>query len=155
MGDTHVIAFYDNGVAATQVLRPVSEQVGPRYPEVAQRTEIDRLIVTKLKKLGIVPSELCTDAEFLRRLSLDMTGTLPTPEEVEAFLNDDSPDKRQRKIDELLSRPTYAAWWTNKLCDITGNNARAMNGDRSGRTTPATGTTGSSAGSRTTCPMMT
>ena len=57
-----------------------------------------------------------------------MTGTLPTPEEVEAFLADPSPDKRARKIDELLGRPTYAAWWTTKLCDITGNSAAALPG---------------------------
>jgi hypothetical protein len=51
-----------------------------------------------------------------------MTGTLPTPQEVEQFLADSSADKRARKIDELLERPTYAAWWTTRLCDWTGNN---------------------------------
>ncbi|MCA9072245.1 MAG: DUF1549 domain-containing protein, partial [Planctomycetaceae bacterium] len=73
-------------------------------------------------KLGIVPSDQSDDAEFLRRVSLDLTGTLPTPWEIEKFLADGSPDKRARKIDELLESPAYAAWWTTKLCDITGNN---------------------------------
>ncbi|MEK6237763.1 MAG: DUF1549 and DUF1553 domain-containing protein, partial [Planctomycetales bacterium] len=58
--------------------------------------------------------------EFLRRVSIDMTGTLPAPDEIEAFLADAAADKRERKIDELLTRPTHAAWWANKLCDFTG-----------------------------------
>jgi hypothetical protein len=125
-GDGHVVAFYDNGVAVTQVLLPVSDKVGPRYPDVPTPTKIDELVVAKLRKLGIVPSALGGDAEFLRRVSLDLTGSLPLLEEVEAFLADPSPSKRERKIDELLNRPTYAAWWTTKLCDLTGDNAVAF-----------------------------
>jgi hypothetical protein len=124
-GDTHVIAFYDNGIAAVPVILPVSEQVGKNYPQVPTPTEVDRLVVQKLQKVGLVPSEVCSDAEFLRRLSLDMTATLPSPAEVAAFLADQHPDKhpdkRERKIDELLGRPTYAAWMTTLLCDWTGN----------------------------------
>jgi len=125
-GDTHIVAFYDNGVSVTQILLPVSDRVGPDYPEVPTPTKIDELVTNKLRKLGIVPAELCSDDEFLRRVSIDMTGTLPSPDEVKAFLEDKSPSKRERKVDELLKRPTYTAWWTNKLCDITGNSARAV-----------------------------
>lgn len=128
-GDTHVVAFYDNGVAVTQVIRPVSEQVGPKYPDVPTPTRIDALVVEKLRKLGVVPSEVCTDGEFLRRVCLDLIGTLPTPAEVEAFLADSSPAKREAKVDELLSRPSYAAQWATKLCDYTGANSRMFNGD--------------------------
>lgn len=126
-GDAHVVAFYDNGVAVTQTILPVSEQVGAKYPEVATPTAIDRLVLTKLKKLGVVPSEVCSDTEFLRRVSLDMTGSLPTPAEVEAFAADSSPNKREAKVDELLARPTYAAWWTSKLCDLAGVTPRNLN----------------------------
>lgn len=125
-GDSHVVVFYDRGVVPVPVTRPVSDKIGPRYPDVPAPTEIDRLVVKKLKRLGIVPSELCTDAEFLRRVSLDLTGTLPTPQEVTAFLADKRPDKRRHKVDEMLERPTYVAWWTTRLCDITGNNERAL-----------------------------
>jgi len=121
-GDTDVVVFYDNGVAPVQTLLPVSKLVGNDYPVVPTPTPIDELVVQKLRKLGIVPSELSDDAEFLRRVSLDMTGTLPAPDEIEAFLADSDPNKRARKIDELLERPAYAAWWTTILCDITGNN---------------------------------
>jgi hypothetical protein len=123
-GDTHIAIFYDSGVAIAQVLRPVSTKVGPNYPEVPTPTKIDELVVARLRKLGIVPSEICSDTEFLRRVSLDMTGTLPTPAEIVAFTADASPDKRTAKIEELLSRPTYVARWTTKLCDITGNSPK-------------------------------
>ncbi|QDV37357.1 DUF1549 and DUF1553 domain-containing protein [Tautonia plasticadhaerens] len=119
-GDTYVIASYDNGVVGTQVIRPVADRGETDDPEFASPTEVDRHIAAKLGKLGIVPSEVCTDAEFLRRVSLDLTGSLPAPDEVRAFVADEAPEKRSRKVDEVLERPTYAAWWTNLLCDITG-----------------------------------
>lgn len=125
-GDTHVVTFYDNGVEPIPVMLPVSDSNGDKYPAVATPTRIDELVVAKLRKVGIVPSELCTDSEFLRRVSLDMTGTLPSTEEVKKFLADRSQEKRRRKIDELLERPAYAAWWTTKLCDITGNNSKYL-----------------------------
>jgi hypothetical protein len=68
-----------------------------------------------------VPSERCTDAEFVRRVSLDLTGTLPTAAEAEAFLADTQTDKRERLIDTLLDSPGYAAWQATKFCDWTGN----------------------------------
>lgn len=123
-GDTAIVAFYDNGVAPVPVLLPISEKAFPNYPDVPTPTKIDELVAGKLRKLGIVPSELCTDAEFLRRVSLDMTGTLPAAEEVSTFLADQSPEKRTKKIDELLARPAYAAWWATRLCDVTGNSER-------------------------------
>lgn len=123
-GDSEVVAFYDKGVAVAHVIVPVSERLGPNYPSVPTRTKVDELVQGKLKKLGVVPSDVCSDAEFLRRASLDITATLPTPKEVEAFLADPDPKKRAKKVDELLNRPAYAAWWATQLCDITGNNPR-------------------------------
>ena len=125
-GDTHVVAFYDSGIAPVPVILPVSDLVGDKYPAVATPTKIDELVLAKLRRLGVVPSDLSSDAEFLRRLSLDITGTLPQPDEVIAFLADSSPDKRDRKIDELLERPAYAAWWATKLCDLTGDNPQQL-----------------------------
>lgn len=126
-GDTHVVVFYDNAVVPVSVIRPVSDQVGNRYPEIAADTEVDQLIVKKLRKLGIVPSDLCTDEEFLRRVSLDVTGVLPTPTEIAAFTKDSRSDKRSMKIDELLERPGYVGWWTTRLCDYTGNSDDQLN----------------------------
>tara|TARA_R110002111_G_scaffold258083_1_gene326804 strand:+ start:28795 stop:32043 length:3249 start_codon:yes stop_codon:yes gene_type:complete len=122
-GDTYVISYYDNGIFSTQVILPVQKYQPGAYPEVPTPTEVDRHVVNKLKKLGIQPSGLCTDEEFLRRVSLDLTAILPTPDEIRAFVKDQSANKRSNKIEELLKRPTYVAWWSMKLCDLTGSNA--------------------------------
>ncbi|HEY8506013.1 MAG TPA: DUF1549 and DUF1553 domain-containing protein, partial [Gemmataceae bacterium] len=79
---------------------------------------VDKFVFAKLKQMGINPSGLCTDEEFIRRASLDLCGVLPTPEEVKAFLNDDSKDKRAKLIDRLLGRPEYADFWTLKWSDV-------------------------------------
>lgn len=121
-GDTHVVAFYDSGVIPVPVLQPVSDQYGDQYPQIVAATEVDKHVVNKLQKLGMIPADKCDDAEFLRRVSLDISGTLPAPHEIEAFLKNTSPDKRSQKIDELLESPGYAAWWSTKLCDFTQNN---------------------------------
>jgi hypothetical protein len=126
-GDTHVVVAYDSAVIAVPVIRPVSQLTGDRYPAVPTPTKIDELVVQKLKKLGEVPSDLCTDGEFLRRVSLDLTGTLPTAAEAERFIADTSPTKRADKIEQLLDTPAYAAWWTTRLCDWTGNNDTKFN----------------------------
>lgn len=127
VGDSHVVVFYDNAVAPIPVIRPVSEKTGPNYPDVAAKTEIDRHVVSKLRKLGIVPSEVCSDADFIRRVTLDVTGTLPSAARVREFLADSTPDKRARLVDELLETPAYAAWWTTQLSDWTGANDQQLN----------------------------
>jgi len=121
-GDTHIIAFYDNGVQPIPVIRPISELTGENFPRITTRTKIDELILNKLSKLGVVPSPICSDEEFLRRISLDLTGSLPLPSEIREFIKDKNQKKRINKIEELFDRPGYAAWWSTKLCDFTGNN---------------------------------
>ena len=121
-GDTHVVVAYDKAVVAVPVIRPTTDLIGNKYPKVASNGKIDDLVVVKLQKLGIVPSDIASDEEFLRRVSLDMAGTLPTPEEITNFVADKSADKRSKKIEQLFETPAYVAKWTTMLCDITGNN---------------------------------
>jgi hypothetical protein len=97
------------------VPRPAAE---PFPEEVGGHNFIDRHVLAKLRRLNIPPADLADDATFLRRVTLDVTGELPAPGEVRAFLADKAPDKRARKIDELLGRPGYAALWTLKFCDL-------------------------------------
>lgn len=125
-GDTHLVISYDKAVVSVPVIRSITDLVGDKYPSVATKTKIDELVVNKLRKLGVVPSDVCSDQEFLRRVSLDLAGTLPSASEFTAFLSDTSPNKRAEKVDELLATPAYAAWWTTKLCDITGNNDQQL-----------------------------
>ncbi len=121
-GDTHVVVAYDNAVVPVSVLRP-SGPSGELKVQIANaKSDVDKFVLTKLDKLGIKPSELASDAEYCRRVSLDIAGTLPTASQVRNFLDDESPDKRSKFVESLLNSPGYAALWATFLCDITGNN---------------------------------
>ncbi|AMV32423.1 hypothetical protein VN12_09880 [Pirellula sp. SH-Sr6A] len=121
-GDTHVVVSYDNAVVPIAVLRPAGP-TGRLTDQIAQaKTEVDRLVLKKLDKLGMEPSPVADDAEFFRRISLDVAGTLPTAEQARTFLASTDPRKREKAIDALLDSPGYAALWTTFLCDLTGNN---------------------------------
>ena len=79
------------------------------YPEVARCNFIDEHVFTKLRKLNILPSELSSDGEFLRRICLDLTGTLPPSHRVREFLADPDENKRDKLIEILLDSPEYVA----------------------------------------------
>ncbi len=121
-GDTHVVVSYDNAVVPVSVLRPIGKPGQLKQQIAKAKTEIDRMVLTKLDKLGVLPSNNASDAEFFRRASLDVTGTLPTSDQVRSFLTENSPNKRKKAIETLLESPAYSAWWTTFLCDMTGNN---------------------------------
>ena len=87
----------------------------------SKSSPIDRHLFAQWRKLGIIPSAPTDEATFLRRASIDICGTLPTREEVIAYLNDTSPDKRERVIDRLLNRPEYASYFSLKWADILQN----------------------------------
>lgn len=121
VGDTHALVSYDNAVVSIPAMLPHS-QIGRVNKEQDWPTRIDEHIAAQLDKLGIIPSPVCNDDEFLRRVCLDVAGTLPSPREVESFARDQDPAKRLKKIDELLASPAYAVWWTTKFCDVMGLN---------------------------------
>ena len=124
-GDTHVVVSYDNAVVPIAVIRPLEHD---QFLKNAQSNQpIDQIVQAKLNKLRIIPSGQCSDADFVRRLSLDLAGTLPTSQRVREFLADSSPDKRHRLVDELLESPGYAAWWATRFSDWTGNNQDQLN----------------------------
>lgn len=88
------------------------------WPATPPSNYVDQHVFAKLKLLNILPSELCTDQEFLRRVFLDLCGILPKPQEVQSFLADTRPHRRARLIDQLLERPEYADLWTYKWLDL-------------------------------------
>ena len=128
-GDTAVIARYSGEVTSTQVMVPAPRDSQP-FPETYPHGRIDEFVTAKLRKLNIRPSDLCSDADFVRRVYLDVIGALPTAEEARTFLADRSPGKRAKLIDQLLERPQYAMYWGMKFSDWTGNskyiNGKAM-----------------------------
>ena len=86
--------------------------VAPTRQVSSSTKHLDRYINVALKREGIQPSTMSADAEFLRRVHLDLTGKIPTPDAVLDFLKDGSPNKRQRKIEQLLTSDTYYGYWT-------------------------------------------
>ena len=82
------------------------------------RNKVDDLVLVTLKKSGIPPSDLCSDDVFIRRVYLDVIGTLPSSKEVRAFLSDPDPGKRAKLIDVLLERDEYSAYWGLKWGDL-------------------------------------
>jgi hypothetical protein len=102
------------GAAAPEAELNVFES--PAVPTPAG--QIDKLVLARLSELGIQPA-LCSDAVFVRRVYLDVIGTLPTAKEVREFLQDpDAKNKRRVLIDSLLERDEFAAYWAMKWGDI-------------------------------------
>src|SRR5262245_26594625 len=116
VGDTALVVRFraDPLVSLLVVAREGGQQLA--LPEA--QDAIDNHIVAKLQRLNLPPAELTDDATFLRRARLDSTGQLPSAAEVREFLTDVTPDKRERKIDQLLAEPGHAALWTLKFCDL-------------------------------------
>jgi hypothetical protein len=115
-GEAGVMARYQGHVSVFRATVPMGVKI-PDY-KFEYKTVVDKFTHAKWKELGIVPSELCTDEQFLRRVSLDLTGTLPTPAKVKAFLADTNPNKRDALVDELLETPEYAYYFANKWADV-------------------------------------
>jgi len=116
-GEAAITVHYMGQVAAVQLALPRPAD-GVAFPETELSHPVDRLVWSKLRLMNIVPSELCDDASFLRRATLDTLGALPTPEEARAFALDDAPDKRERLVDRLLAREEYADYWALYWSDI-------------------------------------
>ena len=89
-----------------------------QWKEVPANNYVDELVYDKLRRLRIQPSELCSDAEFIRRVSLDVCGVLPTSEETEQFLADADPAKREKLVDKLLDRKEFVELWVMKWSEL-------------------------------------
>jgi hypothetical protein len=104
----------------------VREAPGFAWSNPPSNNYIDELVYGKLQQLKYLPSELCSDDEFLRRVYLDAIGVLPTLEETQTFLADAAPDKRSKLIDGLLERPEYARFWALKWGDLLRMTKKAV-----------------------------
>jgi hypothetical protein len=115
-GEAYIFARFDVHTVGSQFITL------PKGVQYEQRPEtpvnyIDELVAEKHKKLRLHPSELCSDEEFLRRVSIDLVGQLPTYDEYTAFMADQDPAKRTRKIDELLERKEFTELWVSKWAE--------------------------------------
>ncbi|MEO1526286.1 MAG: DUF1549 and DUF1553 domain-containing protein [Planctomycetota bacterium] len=115
-GEAFVMARYDTHTVGSQVL---ALPKGLQYaPQPIEGNYIDQLVGKKLQQLRIVPSGLCTDEEFIRRVTIDITGQMPTEEEYASFIADVAPDKRSVLIDRLLERKEFSEIWAMKFAQL-------------------------------------
>ena len=124
-GEVAVMASYQGQVDTFRALIPRPGKIDT-YPPFPASNFIDGLVLAKLKKLNIAPSELSDDAEYLRRVYIDVIGTLPTAAEARRFLTDKAPDKRTRLVDELLERPEFADYQALQWADVLRIDRQAL-----------------------------
>ncbi|MBI3822649.1 MAG: DUF1553 domain-containing protein [Planctomycetes bacterium] len=115
-GEASVMARYLSQVAVFRATVPLGVKI-PEY-KFEERTIVDKFTQKKWKELGIVPSDLSSDEQFMRRIYLDLTGTLPKPKEMLEFLADQDKNKRDKLIDRLLETPEYTYLFANKWADV-------------------------------------
>ncbi len=120
-GDVAVMVRFQGHVNVFRASIPLGLPVTTLPPA---KNFIDQLVFGKLKSLGIPPSPLCDDATFIRRVSLDITGQLPTAEEARLFIDDKDPNKRDKLIDRLLDSPGYGDYFANKWSAVLRNKRR-------------------------------
>lgn len=123
-GEATVMARYQGQVAVFRVTVPLNQPIA-RYPDFPAVNYVDELALAKWKKLGLVPSELCSDGEFIRRVYLDLCGKLPTPAEVRDFVGDSRSRKRADLIDRCLEDKEYAAYFAMRWGNILRNSQLA------------------------------
>lgn len=118
-GDATVMARYRGQIATWNTVIPSSHTIAADdFARLPRYNFIDDLVWEKLRRLNILPSEIISDEQFLRRVSLDLIGRLPSVDEARAFIDATGPNKRERVVDQLLARPEYADYWANKWADL-------------------------------------
>lgn len=133
-GQTPIMVRYQGQAKISMVVVPFAEHVDLAGFE--PNNFIDELVMKRWQRLGLEPSPTCSDEEFIRRVFIDCLGTLPPVERVQAFLADNSPDKRSQLVDELLGltgdpardvwNNEFSAYWTLKWGDLLRNNRNRL-----------------------------
>ncbi len=135
-GEGAVLIRYQGIVATARVISPFAAPITSSMPSVLNRAPrtrdcaaadmIDRLVQQKLDSLGLTPSPLCTDADFIRRVYLDVTGLLPSPAQIRAFLASRDPQRREKIIDSLLESGEYVDFWSLKWGDLLRSSRKLL-----------------------------
>ena len=119
-----VVRYLDHQVPVTIAFLPAREKFA--WADVPLAHPVDKHLFPQLKALRLTPSPLADDPMFVRRAFLDTLGLLPTADEARAFLDDPSPAKRERLIDNLLRRPEFADYWAQKWADLLRLEEKAL-----------------------------
>jgi WD40 repeat protein/mono/diheme cytochrome c family protein len=126
-GEAPILARFE-GNYASSTMTVMGDRPGFVWSDPPGYGKVDELVARKWKRMKILPSGLCTDAAFVRRVSLDLTGLPPTADEVRKFLADrrDSRVKRDALIDRLIGNPDFVEYWTNKWADLLQVNRKFL-----------------------------
>ncbi|MFP6877839.1 MAG: DUF1549 domain-containing protein [Roseibacillus sp.] len=129
-GEAPVLARYEGSYAAT-TLTVMGDRSGFEWKEQPAYNEIDKLVADKWERMKILPSGLCSDEEFLRRVYLDLTGLPPSPLILQLFIADETPSERKRGeiVDQLIGSPEFIEHWTNKWADMLMVNSKYLGGE--------------------------
>jgi hypothetical protein len=126
-GETAVLARYEGNYAAATLII-MGDRGAFAWKETPEFNWVDTLVYDKLKSVKILPSDVCSDADFLRRIYLDLTGVPPEPELVRTFLDDARPSrvKREAMVDLLVGSPEFVEYWTNRWSDLLQVNRKFL-----------------------------
>jgi WD40 repeat protein/mono/diheme cytochrome c family protein len=126
-GEAPMLARYEGAYAAT-TLTVMGDRTGFVWTEPPANNRIDELVAAKWQRMKIQPSGLSADADFIRRVYLDLTGLPPKADEVKAFLADtrDTKVKREELIDKLVGSEDYIEYWSNKWADLLQVNRKFL-----------------------------
>ena len=116
-GEAFVMARYHTFTVGAQVI-VIPKGLQYEKPKIEEWNYVDALVNAKLDKLRMLPSGLCDDETFLRRASIDITGTLPPAADIKAFVESKEPAKRAAKVDELLGRKEFVDIWALKWSEL-------------------------------------
>ena len=121
-GEANVMVRFAGKVGVASLVVQPSAPLA-HYPAVPAVNFIDQTVFAKLKTLNVIPSDLCDDATFIRRVYFDIAGTPPLPGAVRDFIESHDPDKRRHLVDELLERPEYRDYQTILWADLLRNSS--------------------------------
>lgn len=126
-GEMGVLVRYE-GLYSSRDVVIMGDRTGYQFAAMPEHNFVDGHVNGKLQRMKINPSELCNDSEFIRRVSLDLTGQPPTSERVRAFLADpmESRQKREALVDELIGSPAFSEFWANKFADLLQCNSENL-----------------------------
>jgi hypothetical protein len=116
-GEAFIMARFDTHTVGSHFI-VLPKGLNYEDPKTPEYNYIDTLVHNKLRKLRIIPSDVCTDEQFLRRVFVDITGTMPSAEEYEKFLADTDEKKREKVVDQLLQRKEFVDIWVMKWAEL-------------------------------------
>ncbi len=126
-GEAAILLRYEGRYAAAPLI-VMGDRGGFEWKDVPTYNYIDELVYRKLRNVRTLASDVCSDAEFIRRIYLDLTGLPPKPKEVRTFLMDgrDSRKKREELVDRLIGGAEFVDFWTNKWSDLLQVNRKFL-----------------------------